>query len=162
MSSSDAFSIRAARREDLPAIVGMLANDPLGQTRERYHGDGERNGNELSPSYYRAFEEIERDPRNILAVAEQAGQVVSTLQLTFIPNLTYEGGERAQIEAVRVDSRLRGQGLGRQMITWAIERARARGCVMVQLTTNKRRPEALAFYKGLGFEASHEGMKLRL
>src|SRR6266536_4818198 len=102
------------------------------------------------------------DLRNLLVVAELDRRVVGTLQLTFIPSLTFVGGERAQIEAVHVDGRHRGRGLGGAMLRWAIERARERGCRLVQLTTDKRRPDALRLYESLGFQATHEGLKLRL
>ncbi len=95
-------------------------------------------------------------------MAESEGRVVATLQLSFLPNLTYQGGWRAQIEGVRVARDQRGRGLGRQLIQWAIERARARFCVLVQLTTDKKRPAAIRFYRDLGFEPSHEGMKFIL
>jgi len=148
-----AATIRRARYQDVPAIVRLLADDALGTTRE-------------SPGtpelYWRAFEEVNRDPRNFLAVAELNGEVVGTLQLTFIPSLTYEGGERAQIEAVRVDARHRNAGIGHALVDWAITRARARGCRVVQLTTDRRRPDALRFYLSLGFQPTHEGLKLIL
>jgi len=117
---------------------------------------------DLPAAYWRAFEAIDADPRNLLVVAELEGQVVGTLQLTFIPSLTLVGGERAQIEAVRVDGRHRGRGLGGAMLRWAIERARTRGCRLVQLTTDKRRLDALRLYRSLGFQPTHEGLKLRL
>jgi GNAT superfamily N-acetyltransferase len=95
-------------------------------------------------------------------VAEEEGRVVATLQRTFVPSLTHRGGERAQVEGVRVAASHRGRGTGRSLLGWVVERARERGCRMVQLTTDKRRPDALRFYESLGFEATHEGMKLRL
>lgn len=149
---------RRAGRQDLPAIVRLLADDQLGQTRERA-GTGP---DDLPAAYWRAFEAIAADARNLLVVAELDRRVVGTLQLTFIPSLTFVGGERAQIEAVHVDGRHRGRGLGGAMLRWAIERARERGCRLVQLTTDKRRPDALRLYESLGFQATHEGLKLRL
>jgi ribosomal protein S18 acetylase RimI-like enzyme len=157
MSPSGPTFRRAARR-DVPVIVRLLADDQLGQTREQA-GTG---SDDLPSDYWRAFEAIAADPRNLLVVAELDGRVVGTLQLTFIPSLTFVGGERAQIEAVHVDGRHRGQGLGTAMLRWAIERARERGCRLVQLTTDKRRPDALRLYESLGFQATHEGLKLRL
>ncbi len=151
-------AFRRAGRQDVPAIVRLLADDQLGRTRE-VTGAGPE---DLPASYWEAFEAIDADPRNLLVVAELQGQVVGTLQLTFIPSLTLVGGERAQIEAVRVDGHYRGQGLGGAMLRWAIEQARARGCRLVQLTTDKRRPDALRLYRSLGFQATHEGLKLRL
>jgi GNAT superfamily N-acetyltransferase len=146
---------RRARRQDVPAIVGLLASDPLGATRET-------SGGELPEAYWQAFEAVDNDSHQFLAVAELDGRVVGTLQLTFIPSLTYRGGERAQIEGVRVDAGSRDRGLGRAMVGWAIEQARVRGCRLVQLTTDQRRPDALRFYESLGFRATHAGMKLLL
>ena len=133
----------------------MLADDELGGLRE----------SDVSPlpeSYYRAFDAIDRDSNNELVVAESGGKVVGVLQLTFIPYLTYRGSWRALIEGVRVDRETRSMGIGRRLITWAIERAKQRGCHLVQLTSDKQRPEALRFYEELGFVSSHEGLKLHL
>ncbi|HYF64229.1 MAG TPA: GNAT family N-acetyltransferase [Herpetosiphonaceae bacterium] len=149
------LAIRRAVRADVPAIVRLLANDPLGSQRERY-------ADPLPASYYAAFAEIDADPRNELVVAELGGAVVGTLQLTFLPYLTFQGGTRAQIEAVRVDQRWRSRQIGRQLFEWAIERARGRGCHVVQLTTNASRPDARRFYERLGFAGTHVGMKLNL
>lgn len=149
------LQIRAATRTDLEAIVRLLAHDPLGATRERV-------ADPLPAGYAQAFAEIESDPRNELVVAESGGEIVGTLQLTFIPNLTYQGRTRAQIEAVRVAEHRRGGGVGAEMIRWAIARARGRGCHLVQLTTDKTRVGARRFYEELGFQATHEGMKLWL
>jgi ribosomal protein S18 acetylase RimI-like enzyme len=147
---------RRAESHDVPAIVRLLADDPLGSTRETANGDP------FPDAYWRAFQAIDADPHQLLVVAAAGGQVVGTLQLTFIPSLTYTGGKRAQIEGVRVDASHRGRGLGREMVLWAIERARARGCRMVQLTTDQRRPKAVRFYQSLGFRPTHVGMKLPL
>jgi GNAT superfamily N-acetyltransferase len=149
------LSFRRARPGDLPAIVRMLADDPLGAKRERFETP-------LPESYLRAFEAIDADPNNELVVACLGEEVAGVLQLTFIPYLTYQGGWRALIEAVRIDSKHRSQGLGRAMFEWAIARARDRGCHVVQLTTDKSRADAKRFYESLGFVASHEGMKLHL
>ena len=146
-------SFRSAMRDDVPAIMGLLADDVLGATRE--HADD-------SLPYYNAFEAISHDPNNDLIVSEQDGEVVGVLQLTRIPNMTYKGGWRAQIEGVRVSSEARGQGIGRRLITFAIDRSQRAGCHVVQLTTNKERKEAIQFYESLGFRATHEGMKLFL
>ena len=153
--ASAQLSIRRATRADVPAIVRLLADDPLGQQRERY-------ADPLPTSYYAAFESIDQDRRNELVVVERQGEVVGTLQLTFLPYLTYQGGTRAQIEAVRVDRRFRSHGLGQQLFEWAIARAREAGCHLVQLTTNASRDDAQRFYTRLGFVASHVGMKLDL
>jgi GNAT superfamily N-acetyltransferase len=149
------IAFRRAKHHDLPAIVRLLADDPLGAKRERYETP-------LPQAYERAFEAINADPNNELVVACLEDEVVGVLQLTFIPYLTYQGGWRALIEAVRIDSRHRSQGLGKRMFEWAIERSRDRGCHLVQLTTDKARPDAKRFYESLGFVASHEGMKLQL
>ncbi|GAA4065628.1 GNAT family N-acetyltransferase [Actinomadura miaoliensis] len=148
-------TFREATRDDLPQIVGLLADDALGAARE--------SPGEVLPEYYlRAFEAIADDPRNTVIVAELDGVVVGTLQLTYIPSLTHRGGERAQIEGVRVAADQRGHGIGQAMITWAVEQARVRGCRMIQLTTDRRRPEAIRFYQKLGFRPSHTGMKYHL
>jgi GNAT superfamily N-acetyltransferase len=142
---------RAATEADVPAIVALLADDVIGAGRE---GESDR--------YRAAFREIDADPRNHLIVAEVDGEVAGTLQLTYIPGLSRMGAERAQIEAVRVAAAHRSRGLGRQMINWAIDQAKQRGCGLVQLTSDKRRSDAIRFYASLGFEPTHEGLKLRL
>ncbi|MGW0802715.1 GNAT family N-acetyltransferase [Nonomuraea sp. NPDC002799] len=144
---------RQARREDVPAIVAMLADDPLGATREGDPGD-ER--------YLAAFDRIDADPGDELIVAEREGKVVGTMQLTYLAGLSRLGAERCQIEAVRVAAAARGQGLGRKMIEWGIGRARARGCVIVQLTSDRSRLDAHRFYDSLGFTDSHVGYKRAL
>lgn len=153
------LTVRRATRADVPAIVAMLADDHLGATREAALGSSEA---AAPASYLEAFEAINADPHQELVVAELDGEAVGTMQLTFIPYLTYQGGWRAQIEAVRIASTRRGDGLGHEFFAWAIERARQRGCHLVQLTTDKRRGDAHRFYEALGFVASHEGMKLDL
>ena len=149
------ITIRTATRDDLPAIIAMLANDHLGSKRERY-------ADPLPDVYYSAFEAIDSDPNNEIVVAELDGKIIGTMQLTLIPNLTYQGGVRALIEGVRVDSTMRSAGIGRILFEWAIEQAKQRGCHMVQLTADKTRPDAHRFYESLGFSATHEGMKLHL
>lgn len=146
-------TIRPAGAEDLPAIIALLADDKLGQQRE----DSRQPTN---PKYLAAFAAIQNDENQLLAVAEQAGAIVGCLQLTFIPGLSRLGMWRGQIESVRVAADRRGSGLGRQLFEWALETCRARGCGLVQLTTDKARPDAQRFYESLGFTASHEGMKL--
>jgi GNAT superfamily N-acetyltransferase len=146
---------RRATRNDLHAVVQMLADDPLGARREAY-------AEPLPECYYRAFDAIERDGNNELVVAEIDGKVVGALQLTYIPYLTYQGGWRALIEGVRVAADVRSSGVGRELFEWAIARAQQRGCHMVQLTSNKARADAIRFYQSLGFVASHEGLKLHL
>ncbi|MER5318284.1 GNAT family N-acetyltransferase [Streptosporangium roseum] len=145
-------NFRTARAEDVPLIVAMIADDPIAVARQGAYGDEHR----------AAFEAIDADPNNELIVAELDGEVVGTMQLTYIPGISRRGALRMQIEAVRIDSALRGRGLGRQMMEWAVERGRARGCALVQLTTDKARKDAHRFYDSLGFVASHEGYKLAL
>lgn len=155
MNPTPDIIFREAIRDDVPALVALLAADPLGARREE-------NVEPLPPAYYQAFDAIAADANQELVVATQAGAVVGVLQLTFIPSLTYRGSWRAQIEGVRVDGSVRSRGVGRRLIERAIARSRDRGCRMVQLTTDKERPRAVAFYESLGFVASHEGMKLHL
>jgi GNAT superfamily N-acetyltransferase len=143
---------RDARRDELPAIVALLADDVLGVDRETGPDD----------SYRSAFDDIAADQRSRLVVADAAGQVAGTLQLTLIPGLSRHGMLRAQIEGVRVAAPWRGQGLGRALIGWAIEEARRSGCGLVQLTSDKRRADAIRFYEALGFTPTHEGLKLSL
>lgn len=133
----------------------MLADDHLGATRERAESP-------LPASYIAAFDAIDRDPNQELLVAELDGRVVGTLQLTCIPGISRQGMWRAVIEGVRIDAGVRDRGLGRQMVAWAIARARDRRCGMVQLTSDKSRHDAIRFYERLGFGATHEGMKLLL
>ena len=146
------ITIRRAVAADVHPIVAMLADDPLGAQREK-PGD---------PAYLKAFEVIDSDPHQHLAVAEAGGEVVGTLQLTFTAGLSRLGMTRATVEAVRVRSDQRGNGLGERLVRWAIDEARARGCGMVQLTTDASRVDAHRFYERLGFTASHVGMKLVL
>ena len=149
------ISFRHAIREDLPEIVRMLADDFLGATRERYE-------NPLPESYIKAFEEIDADKNNELIVAEKDGEIIGTLQITFTPSISFQGGKRATVESVRVDEKYRGQGIGKELMLWAINRAREENCVAMQLTTNADRTDAHRFYENLGFKKSHLGMKLYL
>jgi len=146
---------RQAKRKDLPEIVRMLADDFLGARRERYE-------NSLPESYVKAFEEIEADKNNELIVAEKGGEIVGTLQITFTPSISFQGGKRATVESVRVDEKYRGQGIGKELMLWAIERAKEENCVAIQLTTNAERADTHRFYENLGFKGSHLGMKLYL
>lgn len=148
--------LRRAQRDDLVRIVELLAADQLGATR-----DGIASAEDLEP-YLRAFEAIDTDPAQLLVVATLGGEVIGTMQLSFIPGLARRGSLRAQIEAVRVADHYRSRGLGEAMFRWAIDEARRRGCSLVQLTTDKSRADAHRFYARLGFVASHEGLKLRL
>lgn len=149
------INFRMANIEDLNAIVQMLADDELGKLRERYETP-------LPESYRAAYDAIASDPNNELIVACLGEQIVGVLQLTLTPYLTHQGSWRATIEGVRTASSERGNGIGSQLIQWAIGRAKERGCRMIQLTTDKKRPDALRFYQRLGFEATHEGLKLQL
>jgi GNAT superfamily N-acetyltransferase len=152
---AESVTVRAARREDLPAIVRMLADDHLGGTREAATDP-------LPDAYHEAFDAIERDPNNEILVATIDDRVVGTLQLTYTPSLSYQGGWRATVEGVRADSPLRGQGIGTKLMERAIDMARAKGCVLMQLSTHKSRTDAHRFYQRLGFSAEHVGMKLML
>lgn len=154
-SRNDELTFRPAVREDLPAIVRMLADDPLGAQRESF-------SDPLPGSYHAAFHALDRDPNNELVVAMKGETAIGVLQITFIPYLTHRGGWRALVEGVRVASGARAGGTGGAMMRWAIERARQRDCVMIQLTTDKSRGDALRFYERLGFVVSHHGMKLKL
>lgn len=147
--------IRKAKPDDLPVIIGLLADDALGKERED-------TGTPLNEGYVTAFESITRDANQLLVVADDHGAVVGCLQITFIPGLSHKGEWRGQIESVRVASGRRSAGIGRTLLEWAIGACRVRGCGFVQLTTDKTRVRAHAFYARLGFEASHEGMKLKL
>ncbi len=142
--------IRRAEAADVPAIVDMLTDDPLGAKRER-PGDA---------AYATAFTAIDSDPHQILAVAVVGAEVVGTLQLTFIPGLSRVGSTRALLEAVRVRADQRGKGLGGQLTQWAIDTARSRGAALIQLTSDASRKDAHRFYERLGFAATHVGMKL--
>jgi len=147
---------RKAHYGDLSAIVALLADDPLGAAREIAAERPDR-------AYLDAFATIDADSNQLLAVAvDDDDRVIGCLQLSFIPGLSRTGMWRGQIESVRIAANHRGSGLGAAMIEWAVEQARARGCGLVQLTSDKRRPDAIRFYEKLGFVASHEGLKLDL
>ena len=146
---------RLVIRKDIPAVVGLLAEDDLGAQRERPE-------NPLPKSYYTAFEAIDADPNNELVIAEANGEIIGTMQLMFLPSLSYQGEMRAQIESVRVAKQYRGQGIGTDMMKWALEHAQERGCHLMQLTSHKSRRDAHRFYEKLRFEISHVGMKINL
>ena len=148
--------IRKAMSEDLESIVQLIADDKLGSTREDFQVP-------LPDSYRNAFSKIQQDSNQELVVLDDGeGRVIGTLQLSFLQYLTYKGGIRAQIEAVRIHKEFRGRGLGEVLFKWAINRSQQKGAHVVQLTTDKKRPDAKSFYEKLGFVASHEGMKLHL
>lgn len=150
-----ALTYRLATENDLIDIINLLADDTLGSQREKLELP-------LPESYHKAFAAIANDPNQELTVAELNGELVGTFQLSFIQYLTHQGSRRAQIEAVRVGSSYRGQGIGTSMFRYAISRAKEEGCSILQLTTDKKRPQALLFYESMGFVATHEGMKRKL
>jgi GNAT superfamily N-acetyltransferase len=149
------LTFRVANIDDLPEIVRMLHDDFLGQQRERFEDP-------LPEKYIRAFNAIDSDDNNELIVGVLDGAVVSSLQLTFTPSISFQGGKRCTVESVRVDERHRGKGIGRKMMLWALERAKEKGCISMQLTTNAGRADARRFYENLGFKGTHVGMKLKL
>ncbi|MBR0959461.1 GNAT family N-acetyltransferase [Bradyrhizobium japonicum] len=152
--NAEAVFIRPARREDVAAVVAMLADDHLGRARERVEDP-------LPASYYDAFARVERDPNLTLVVAESAGRVVGCLQLAILPGISSQGGIRGLLEDVRVASDCRSRGIGEQLVQWAVTEAKVRGCNLVELLTHHTRTDAQRFYKRLGFTASHVGMTVR-
>lgn len=149
------LDIREAAIADLPAIVALLADDVIGSVRESAHTP-------LDPAYERAFLAVDADPDELLVVACAGRDVVGTLQCTFLHHLSHRGAVRAHIESVRVASAFRGHGIGHELMTWTLARARDRGARVAQLSTDKSRHDAHRFYESLGFRATHEGMKLQL
>ncbi|MDC1162008.1 GNAT family N-acetyltransferase [Tenacibaculum sp.] len=147
------MKFRKATDKDITAIVSMISNDELGKNRENFQIP-------LPDEYINAFERISADKNQELIIVEDEKEVIGTLQLTFIQYLTFQGGIRAQIEAVRVRKDKRGLGIGKKMFEWAINRAKEKKAHLLQLTTDKNRPKAIQFYEGLGFSKSHEGMKI--
>ncbi|CAM5496005.1 GNAT family N-acetyltransferase OS=Streptomyces rochei OX=1928 GN=G3I25_22425 PE=4 SV=1 [Streptomyces rochei] len=147
------LEIRPLTENDLPAVVAMLADDPLGAQRE--------SPDDLSP-YLAALERLSGDPNQHLVVAVRGSRVVGTLQLTIAPGLSRRGAVRSIIEGVRIHADERGSGLGTQLIEWAVDESRRQGCHLVQLTSDKTRSDAHRFYERLGFSASHTGFKLQL
>lgn len=147
---------REATKEDVSKIISMIANDPLGKTRENYRLP-------IPINYFIAFKNITEDKNQELIVIETKDfEILGTLQLSFIQYLTYQGGIRAQIEGVRIRKDKRGLGIGKKLVQWAINRARERNAHLIQLTTDKQRPKATKFYEHLGFKPSHIGMKMHL
>jgi GNAT superfamily N-acetyltransferase len=145
---------RKATVKDVPAIVEMIADDELGKAREYFKIP-------LPKTYYNAFENINSDENQELIVVENDRlEIVGTMQLSFLQYLTYQGGIRAQIEGVRVHKDHQGHGIGKTIFQFAIQRAKKRNAHLLQLTTDKKRPDAIRFYESLGFKASHEGMKM--
>ncbi|MGV7212853.1 N-acetyltransferase family protein [Bradyrhizobium sp. UFLA05-112] len=153
--TADIISIRRARREDVAAVVAMLADDHLGRARERLEEP-------LPESYFRAFDAVDKNPGLRLVVAvDGTGRVVGCLQLAILPGLSSQGGSRGLLEDVRVASDCRSRGIGEQLVQWAVAEARAKGCNLVELLTHQSRADAQRFYKRLGFTASHVGMTVR-
>ncbi|WP_406050223.1 GNAT family N-acetyltransferase [Streptomyces virginiae] len=153
MADTPELTIRPATEADVPAIVAMLADDPLGAARE--------SPEDLTP-YLAALKRLTGDPNQHLVVAVRADRVVGTLQLTIVPGLSRKGATRSIIEGVRVHADERGGGLGTRFIEWAVETSRAENCALVQLTSDATRTDAHRFYERLGFTASHVGFKLQL
>ena len=150
------MQFREAKRADVIEIVKLLADDQLGMLREEF-------STPIPQSYYTAFENIDRDPnQDLIVVVDDNERVIGTVQLSFLQYLAYQGGTRVLVESVRVSRDMRGQGIGRAIFGWVIERARKRGAHLIQLTTDKKRSDAIRFYESLGFKASHEGMKMHL
>lgn len=145
------LEIREAKKEDLEAIVALLFDDPIGKTREKIHKD--------LKAYEKAFEAIRKETNNYQFVGLNGDEIVSTFQLTIIPSLTFQGKSRCQIEGVRVKKDVRGQKIGTQIFDWIKDFAQKHDCVLIQLTTNKLRNEALEFYEKQGFVNTHHGLK---
>jgi len=155
MVEGSQLTIRPAKRDDVGAIVGMLADDPLGSARERIEQP-------LPECYFKAFEALDREPNIQLVVAQDGeGAVVGCLQLCILPGLSSQGASRGLIEDVRVASHCRGRGIGEEMVQWAVGRSRAKGCKLVELLTHHTRVDAQRFYERLGFARSHVGMTMR-
>jgi ribosomal protein S18 acetylase RimI-like enzyme len=154
MTATSPVTVRPARRDDVAAIIAMLADDHLGRARERLEDP-------LPSLYYDAFERLSRDPNIELMVAEEGGRVVGCLQLCILPGLSSQGASRGLIEDVRVASDRRSRGIGEQLVEWAVGEAKARGCKLVELLTHHTRVDAQRFYERLGFSRSHVGMTIR-
>lgn len=150
---SDGFVFRQADKEDLLEIIRLLREDELGKERESY---------EDLASYGEAFNEITVDRNQLLMVIQKKDKIIGTCHLTLMPSLAFQGSKRMNIESVRIDEKWRGQGIGEKMIKQILKIAKEHGCKMVQLTTHKKRIDAKRFYEKLGFEGTHEGMKLYL
>jgi ribosomal protein S18 acetylase RimI-like enzyme len=155
MASSSTITIRRARRDDVAIIVGMLADDALGRARERIEQP-------LPDAYFAAFEKVDGNPVIQLVVAEDnEGNVVGCLQLCVLPGISSQGASRGLIEDVRVATHCRSRGIGEQLVQWAVNEARAKGCILVELLTHHSRVDAQRFYERLGFTRSHVGMTVR-
>jgi GNAT superfamily N-acetyltransferase len=148
------MTIRKAKKVDINEIVQMLANDPLGASREDVlHRE----------KYEKAFDIIDADKnQSLMIVEDENGKMIGTFQMTFIQYLTHQGSMRVQVESVRVREDLRGKGIGENIFQWIIDHAKERGAHLLQLTSDKKRPDAIRFYRKLGFIDSHEGLKMAL
>ena len=153
--ATDGVTLRPGTHDDLPRIVELLADDPLGSTRETP-------GLPLAREYTSAFDEITAQAGNGIIVAEAGGEVIGCLQLTIVPGLSRRGAKRAFVEGVRVAGDYRSRGIGELLMREAIDQARAASCTLVQLTTDRSRGDAHRFYERLGFTASHVGFKLQI
>lgn len=149
------ITFRNAVEQDLDRIVEMLSDDFLGSKRECYQ-------HPIPNSYIEAYKAITSDPNNELVVAWYANKIIGVQQIIFIPYITHQGRWRATIEGVRISSSIHGKGVGTKLIQWAIQRAKARGCHLIQLMTDKQRDDTLRFYERLGFNSTHEGFKMKL
>lgn len=150
------IQFKIAEETDLLEIVRLLSHDDLGKHREKFQDP-------LPEGYLNAFKNIANDKnQELIVMSDENNKILGTLQISYLQYLTYKGGLRAQIEAVRVSEDCRGKGYGSLLIQWAVERSKARGAHLVQLTTDKKRPKAIEFYEKLGFVPSHEGMKIFL
>jgi ribosomal protein S18 acetylase RimI-like enzyme len=154
MTATSPITIRSARRDDIAAIVKLLADDHLGRARERLEDP-------LPACYGEAFARLAAEPSIALVVAEEAGSVVGCLQLCILPGLSSQGASRGLIEDVRVASDRRSRGIGERLVQWAVAEARTKGCKLVELLTHQTRVDAQRFYERLGFSRSHVGMTIR-
>jgi GNAT superfamily N-acetyltransferase len=149
------LTFRQALKKDLIELIKLLADDKLGKSREDISVP-------INKDYLLSFEKIDKDPNNELIIVEENQKIIGMLQLTFVPYLTHIGSIRCIIEGVRINKQYRGKGLGTKTFQWAIQYAKKKDCNIVQLTSNKQRKNAIKFYQNLGFEATHEGLKLNI
>lgn len=149
------LDFREAEKNEISTLVKMFADDKLGSQREDV-------SEPVNERYIAAFNQIQNDPNNEIIVAIHKNEIVGMMQLTYIPSLSHIGSKRCIVGGVRVQSPYRGQGLGTKIINWGIQKAESIGCEMVQITSDKQRPEAIRFYEKLGFKATHEGLRLKL
>ena len=149
------LSYRSAKPEDLPFIVGLIVEDSLVATSDSVAAAS-------GPDYRAALTAIDADPHQEMILVEREGEPVGCFQLSYIPGLTRRGQWRGQIEVVHVAAVHRNQGIGSEMMRWAIARCREHRCELIQLRSNKKRQDAHRFYRRLGFELSHDGFKLQL